>query len=57
MSERRKAFRMGQKQIDILKSKFQVKCWSLLHRVQCKVKSENVKFRRKILLVKLARDS
>lgn len=35
---------MGQKQIDILKSKFRVKCWSLLHRVQCKVKSENMKF-------------
>lgn len=35
---------MGQKQIDILKSKFRVKCWSLLHRVQYKVKSENMAF-------------
>lgn len=42
--------------MDILKSKFQMKCWSLLHRVQCKVKSENVKFKR-VLLVTLAWDS
>lgn len=57
MSKRGKAFRVGQKQTDILKSKFQVKCWSLLHRVQCKVKSENVKSKRRILLVKTAWDS
>lgn len=31
--------------IDILESKFQANCWTLLYRVQWKVKSVNVKFK------------
>lgn len=31
--------------IDILESKFEAKCWTLLYRDQWKVKSVNVKFK------------
>ena len=45
--QKNKAFMMVQKQlsIGILESKFLAECWTLLYRVQRKVKSVNVKFK------------